>query len=59
MTMILPDDITATLKRMNAIERDADGGFILSVEKVRACVGEKKVRVSEWVDGRDGGFWYQ
>lgn len=59
MTMILPDDITSTLKKMNAIEKDADGNFTLSVLKVQQYVRENKVRVSKCIEERDGRFWYQ
>lgn len=58
MTMILPDDITATLKKMNAIEKDIDGNFVLSAARVQQYVRENKVRVSQCVE-RDGELWYQ
>lgn len=58
MTMILPDDITATLRKMNAIEKDTDGNVILSAARVQQYVAENRVRVSECVE-RDGEFWYQ
>lgn len=58
MTMILPDDITATLKKMNAIEKDIDGKFVLSAARVQQYVRENKVRVSQCVE-RDGELWYQ
>lgn len=58
MTMILPDDITTTLKKMNAIEKDADGNFVLSAVRVQEYVRENRVRVSQCVE-RDGELWYQ
>lgn len=58
MTMILPDDITTTLKKMNAIEKDADGNFVLSAARVQQYVRENRVRVSQCVE-RDGELWYQ
>lgn len=58
MTMILPDDITATLKKMNAIEKDVGGNFVLSAARVQQYVRENKVRVSQCIE-RDGEPWYQ
>lgn len=58
MTMILPDDITTTLKKMNAIEKDVDGNFVLSAARVQQYVRENRVRVSQCVE-RDGELWYQ
>lgn len=58
MTMILPDDITATLKKMDAIEKDADGNFTLDAAKVQQYVSENRVRVSQCIE-RDGEIWYQ
>lgn len=58
ITMIHVDDITAILKKMNAIVKCADESTVLSVSRILDYVRDNGLRPSTFIKERDG-FWYE